>query len=176
MNLIDNGDVERGTGGAGEPTPAVPGWQTVEGAPAIIRYAAGGGYPTALDPGPAGRGAQFLGGGTSPRTRLTQTVRLPAGAVFRFSGWLGGFATQQDGVRLSVEFLDRTGYPIGLAVLGPVTAQERGLRTGLFEQTTTGPVPAGSTHARITLLFTRSGSGSSNDGYADNLSLTVGAR
>lgn len=175
VNLISNGDAETGTGGAGEPTPTLPGWQTLEGAPAIIKYTAGGGYPTLADPGPADRGAQFLGGGTSPRTRLTQTVALPAGTVFRLSGWLGGYAAQEDGARLSVEFLNAGGYPLGVAVLGPVTAKERGFRTGLIEQSTTGPVPAASTHARVTLLLTRAGGGTSNDGYADNLSLTVGA-
>ncbi|MBP2471334.1 hypothetical protein JOF53_000206 [Crossiella equi] len=176
VNLITNGDAESGSGGGGEPTPTVPGWHTVEGAPALIRYSTGGGYPTATSPGPADRGAQFFGGGTSPRTRLVQTVRLPQGSRFTLRGWLGGYALQQDGARLSVEFLNASGYPLGVAVLGPVTAQERSSGTGLVERSATGPVPPGSTHARVTLLLTRSGGGSSNDGYADNLSLTVGDR
>lgn len=44
---------------------------------------------------------------------------------FAVSAWLGGYAAQQDGARLSVEFLDGEGTPRGLVVLGPVTAEER---------------------------------------------------
>lgn len=177
-NLIVNPGADAGPGGTGQPTPTVPGWSTVEGAPAVIAYGASG-YPTASSPGPADRGANLLGGGDSPRTRLSQQLTLPltaqvdAGAVaFDFGGWLGGYAGQDDGVRLSVEFLDAAGRPLGVVVLGPVTATERGGTTGLLRRGLRGTVPPGSRTARVLLLFTRDG-GTSNDGYADSLWLTL---
>ncbi|WP_053733099.1 hypothetical protein [Nocardia sp. NRRL S-836] len=165
--LIVNGGAEQG----------LTGWHTVAGTPVVLRYDTGQGYPGPGDPGPAQRGAAFFGGGDTPLSTLRQRVTLPGRpSRFAVSAWLGGYASQQDGARLSVEFLDGAGTPRGLVVLGPVTAEERGNRTGLFERTTSGTVPPGSRTAVVTLQMTRSGGGTSNDGYADNLSFTIGAR
>lgn len=76
-------------------------------------------------------------------------------------------------VRLSVEFRDRRGTPVALTVLGPVTAGERGGRTGLVERDGEAAVPPGARSARLLLVFTRTGSGTSNDGYADAIFLTL---
>ncbi|HUQ55361.1 hypothetical protein [Lentzea sp.] len=165
--LIANGDAEQG----------LTGWLTVAGAPVVLRYDTGQGYPGPADPGPAQRGAAFFGGGDTPLSTLRQTVTLPRRASrFEVSAWLGGYAAQQDGARLSVEFLDSGGTPRGLVVLGPVTAEERAGRTGLVERTARGTVPPGSRTAVVTLQMTRSGGGTSNDGYADNISFTVRSR
>ncbi|MGP3926622.1 phosphoesterase [Streptomyces sp. 8N616] len=185
MNLVVNGDAESGPGGTAEPVPSVTGWTVGQGAPALVGYAVGGGYPTPSDPGPAQRGSRFFSGGNSPRTALVQDVTLPAtgrtgrpavdaGDVrFTASAWLGGYATQEDGARLSVEFRDAQGTPLALAVLGPVTAAERKSATGLVERKVGAAVPPGARTARLLLVFTRSGSGTSNDGYADAISLTL---
>jgi hypothetical protein len=178
-NLIANGGFESDAGGAGQPS-AVTGWSTLEGAAAVIAYGTAG-FPTATGPGPADRGRNFAGGGTAARTRLRQQVSMPwagqidAGVVrFDLAGWLGGYADQDDGARLSCEFLDAAGVPLGVCVLGPVTAAERGQVTGLLRRGQTGVVPPGSRTARTVLLFTRDG-GTSNDGYADSLSLVLTA-
>lgn len=166
-DLIVNGDAEHG----------LTGWLTVAGAPVVLRYDTGQGYPGPGDPGPAQRGASFFSGGNSALSTLRQSVTLPRrSSQFVLSGWLGGYASQQDGARLSVEFLDASGTPRGLVVLGPVTAEERAGRTGLVERSARGTVPPGSRTAVVTLQLTRSGGGSSNDGYADNISFTVEAR
>ncbi|GAA2403524.1 hypothetical protein Cme02nite_74700 [Catellatospora methionotrophica] len=177
-NLIVNPGGDAAVGGTGQPTPVVPGWTTIEGAAAVVTYGSSG-YPASSSPGPADRGANFLGGGDAPRTRLTQQITLPmtaqidAGtALFDTGGWLGGYAAQDDGARLSVEFLDAAARPLGVVVLGPVTAAERGNATGLLRRAQTGTVPPGSRTARVLLLFTRDG-GTSNDGYADSLWLTL---
>lgn len=187
MNLVVNGDAESGPGGSAEPVTNVTGWDIREGAPALIAYSVGGGYPTPSDPGPAGRGSRFFSGGNSPRTALVQDIALPAkGATGRsavdagrvrytLAGWLGGYATQEDGARLSVEFRDAKGTPVVLSVLGPVTAAERLSRTALVERTASATVPPGARTARVLLVFTRSGGGTSNDGYADAVSLTLTA-
>ncbi|MET8680441.1 phosphoesterase [Streptomyces sp. NPDC004647] len=185
MDLVVNGDAESGPGGTAEPVESVVGWTVRQGAPALIRYSVGGGYPEPGDPGPAQRGSRFFSGGNSPRTALVQDVSLPAagrtgrravdaGRVrFTATAWLGGYATQEDGARLSVEFRDGKGTPVALAVLGPVTAAERKSATGLFERKATAAVPPGARTARLLLVLTRSGSGMSNDGYADAISLTL---
>lgn len=177
-NLIVNGDAEASPGGEGTPSPTIPGWTTLEGAAAVIRYGVSG-YPTSRSPGPSNRKTNFLSGGNSPRTRLRQEITLPetsaidaGAATFNLAGWLGGYALQDDGVRLSCEFLGASGPPLGLVVLGPVSAGERNRKTGLWERKATGVVPPGSRRARVLLLFTRDG-GTSNDGYADSLSLTL---
>lgn len=177
-NLIVNPNAEASSGGTGEPSPQIPGWTTLEGAAAVVRYGTSG-YPTSNGPGPGDRGTNFFSGGNSPRTRLVQQIVLPevasidAGrATFAFAGWLGGYSTQDDGIRLSCEFLPSAGAPLGLTVLGPVTARERRSRTGLWQRQSSGTVPPGSRRARVLLLFTRAG-GTANDGYADSLSLTL---
>jgi hypothetical protein len=185
VNLVVNGDAESGPGGTAEPVATVTGWRVVEGAPALVAYTLGGGYPTATDPGPARRGSRFFSGGTSPRTALLQDVALPAtgttghdaidaGRVRCTVGaWLGGYASQEDGARLSVEFRDGRGTPVALSVLGPVTAAERKGRTGLLERTAGLLVPPGARTARVLLVLTRTGGGTSNDGYADGITLTL---
>ncbi|MGW7066760.1 phosphoesterase [Streptomyces sp. NPDC054855] len=187
MNLVVNGDAESGVGGTADPVSKVHGWKVTQGAPALIAYSLGGGYPTASDPGPARRGSRFYSGGNSPRTALVQDVDLPrsgptgrravdGGKVrYTLAGWLGGFASQEDGARLSVEFRDAKGTPIALSVLGPVSAADRQSKTGLLERTAEAAVPPTARSARVLLVFTRGGSGTSNDGYADALSLTLSA-
>lgn len=165
--LLVNGTAEQG----------LTGWLTVAGTPAVLRYDTGRGYPGPGDPGPPQRGAAFFGGGDTALSTLRQSVTLPRrSSRFVLSGWLGGYASQQDGARLSVEFLDSAGTPRGLVVLGPVTAEDRAGRTGLLERSARGTVPPGSRTAVVTLQLTRSGAGTSNDGYADNISFTVEAR
>ncbi|MFF8830143.1 phosphoesterase [Streptomyces sp. NPDC015131] len=185
MNLVVNGDAESGPGGTAEPVGTVTGWRVVQGAPALVAYTLGGGYPTTSDPGPARRGSRFFSGGNAPRTALLQDVALPSGGAtghaavdagrvrYALSAWLGGYATQDDGARLSVEFRDGRGTPVALSVLGPVTAAERKGRTGLLERTAGALVPPGARTARLLLVLTRTGTGTSNDGYADGISLTL---
>ncbi|MFD3482444.1 phosphoesterase [Streptomyces sp. NPDC058665] len=188
MNLLVNGDAEKGPGGTAEPVGSVVGWGVRKGAPALIGYDVGDGYPTPADPGPgAAAGARFFAGGNSPLTTLVQEATLPAhGATghgpvdagrvrYVLSGWLGGYAGQEDGVRLSVEFRDRAGNPLALSVLGPVTAAERGHATALLERRAEAAVPPGARSAHVQLSFTRSGGGTSNDGYADQISLALTA-
>ncbi|WP_228980679.1 phosphoesterase [Streptomyces sp. DH12] len=187
MNLVVNGDAESGPGGSPDPVGTLTGWQIVEGAPALVAYAHGGGYPTAKDPGPPRRGSRFFSGGTAPRTILLQDVALPAdGATghaavdagrvrYTLGAWLGGYAAQEDGARLSVEFRDAAGTPVALSVLGPVTSRERQGRTGLVERAATAALPPGARRARLLLVLTRTGGGTSNDGYADAITLTLTA-
>ncbi|MER5930168.1 phosphoesterase [Streptomyces sp. NPDC002054] len=153
------------------------GWTIRQGAPALVAYSLGGGYPTPSDPGPAPRGSRFFSGGNSPVTELVQDLAVPAGVDagsvrYTLGGWLGGYLGQEDGVQLSVEFRDAKGAPLALSVLGPVTSGERAARTALLQRSVTSTVPPGARSARVRLVFTRAG-GTSNDGYADAVSLVL---
>lgn len=179
-----NGDAEQGPGGSDEPVTSVTGWEIVEGTPTLIGYDFAKGLLTRQDPGPPRRGSRYFAGGTAARTTLLQDVALPADGVtgraavdagtvrFRAAAWLGGPGDQQDGARLSVEFRDAAGVPVALAVLGPVTAEERNHLTGTYERTAEAAVPPGARTARVLLALTRDG-GDTHGGYADALSLVL---
>ncbi|HEY9366846.1 phosphoesterase [Streptomyces sp.] len=179
MNLVVNGDAESGPGGSAQPVGSVVGWKIAEGAPALVAYSLGGGYPGPRDPGPPQRGSRFFSGGNSPRTILVQDIALPVAGIdegrvrYELAAWLGGYATQEDGAMLSVELRDAAGTPLALSVLGPVAAGERKSRTALLERRAAAAVPPGSRTARLRLVLTRTGGGTSNDGYADGISLTL---
>jgi hypothetical protein len=57
--------------------------------------------------------------------------------------------------------------------IGPVTASARKLATGMLKKTITGAIPKKTRTIRVTLGANRT-AGDYNDGYADNLSLTIG--
>jgi len=171
VNLIVNGGAETGS---------TAGW-TSTGAEAVL-YGAAGGFPTSGDPGPADRGNYFFGGGDDASSELTQTITLTSsditqissggGATFDLTGYLGGFSTQNDHATLTAVFKDSGNASLGSATIGPVLAADRGDVTGLLFREMTGVVPTGTVSIFVTAEFTRL-EGSYNDGYADNLSLTL---
>lgn len=181
-NLIVNGGAEAVAGGDGSyAAGALPGW-TVTGELTNISYALGcpSGYPCASDPGPSNRGLNMFGGGNVALSTGTQNVNLGFangaingnGAYFSLAGWLGGYASQADNARLSVDFLNASNQVIGSRVIGPVSAADRANATSMVYQEAKGWVPLGAVSANVSLQMTRAG-GTSNDGYADSLSLSL---
>lgn len=147
----------------------------------MIAWTASGGFPVAADPGPPNRGVNlFTGGPNSGQTSFTQVVSiadlsalLDQGDVpFTLSGYLGGYATQDDNARCTVEFLNSEGASLAASTIGPVLSLERQGHTGLLLKQSSGTAPTGSRSVRVTLLFTRV-AGAYNDGYADELSLVL---
>ena len=63
------------------------------------------------------------------------------GVTFVLSGFLGGFATQNDRATLTATFKDGGGGTLAIASIGPVTNVDRGNVTGLLFRTTSGSVP-----------------------------------
>ena len=181
QNLIVNPGADAAAGGDGSFLNNLPGW-TVAGELTAIDYSLGcpGGYPCLSDPGPAVRGANHFAGGNAGLSSGRQTIDLGfaasaiggAGAHYRLSGWLGGYASQNDNARLSVNFLNAASQVIGTSTIGPVSAADRGAATALLQREQAGWVPQGAVSAQVELLMTRTG-GSSNDGYADTLGLTL---
>jgi hypothetical protein len=121
------------------------------------------------------------------------------GVTFSLSAYLGGYSDQTDDAAVTIYFLDSTSLDVlgaaadggdeagddggdasvvlpagvlGTATVGPVTAAQRMDDTGLLPVSTTGAVPVGTMAVEVQMVMTRY-DGSNNDGYADDLSLTL---
>jgi hypothetical protein len=196
VNLIFNGGAEYGGGhdaaahDAGDENAAhnanVGGW-TDTGAMTVIRYGAPQGFPGPDAPGPTDRGRDFFCGGKAAVSEIHQVIDVAkAGAeidaglvVYTLSGWFGGFSDQRDLASLTARFLDERGGELLAATIGPVTLQHRRAAfggegeqlTGLLARRTGGPVPEGTRRISVHLVA-EAGTGD-NDGYADELALTL---
>jgi hypothetical protein len=184
-NLVKNGGADAGPGmtNASTVSASMPGWTRTPGFTAV-KYAAGGGFPDATIGGPIGGKANFFAGGPNAATSsATQTVnvtrfRAPIDAgqrVATLSAFLGGYATHGDSMTVTATFLGEAGKKLGVLTIGPVTAAEREQVTALLERTASKPVPRKTRSIQVKLAAKRT-IPSYNDGYADNVSLTLAAR
>src|SRR5206468_8423216 len=82
--------------------------------------------------------------------------------------------SQDDNTRIAMTSLAGNGATLGTLEIGPVTAADRGDQTTLLARNTCGAVPAGTRSIKVVITGTRV-SGSYNDAYADNVSLTLAA-
>jgi hypothetical protein len=179
-NLLSNGGAEAGEASTdGYTVVAVPKW-TSQGDFTVVLYGAPA-FPTLDSPGPANRGMQFFSGGpNNAQSSVSRTLNLKplaadidAGSLrSTLSGYLGGYAAQNDHADLAVTYFDAAGAELGTLSLVTVTAADRANTTGLIKRKAVGDVPVGARSARVTLLMTRT-EGSYNDGYADVLSLIL---
>jgi hypothetical protein len=156
---------------------------TVTSTPQQMCYGASG-FPTAAEgpQPPASPGSAFFGGGDDASATMTQTVSVSSQSSYiasgdepyDLSGWLGGYASQGDHVGLVATFLNSSGASLSTATLAPVTPAQRDDQTELLPESATGTVPAGTVSVQFTLTFTRD-AGTYNDGYADDIGLTLGS-
>ena len=180
-NLIFNGDAE---GAAGSPVGAfvgVPYWTTGSGQFTAVPYNSPGGFPNlATDMVPLEHGDTFFAGGNGGNSSATQAIVVSpiaadtdAGKVnYTLSGDLGGFGDQDDPAQLTATFEDGNGDSIGSAVIGPVTAAERGFSTGFLHRTAVGR-PAGWNSIYQLELATPWPAGRITMATPDNLSLIL---
>jgi hypothetical protein len=190
VNLIINGNAEQGASSpTGDPLPGstpVPGW-VVSSAFTVVNYKTASdnsGFPKSTDPGPPDRQNQFFAGGNAATSTATQEIDVTANAAdinqgtvtYDLSGWLGGFADDDDSATLVVQFFTGS-TSLGSTTIGPVTAVDRNSATGLLLKVATGTVPANTTRLHVELTMTRASDsgGAFNDGYADSLSLVLRA-
>jgi hypothetical protein len=187
-NLLVNGDAQAGAGAtdssAVAPVP-IPGWATTAN---LTEHAYGAGtFPDTAVSAAIGGGTQFFAGG--PRAtgdNTTETAgqdvdvagagaEIDAGGVrATLAAALGGFESQADAARVDATFLAADGRSLGGVTVGPVTAADRGHETRLLARTASAAVPAGTRRVRVVITATRV-EGSYNDGYADNVSLSLAA-
>jgi hypothetical protein len=155
----------------------------------VIRYGATGGFADQNSPGPSNRGNNFfIGGPQRTYAGATQTIDLSnwgadafalidaSQVTFQFQGWLGGYAGQDDYAELTAVFQNAglQSPALGKATLtGPNNAVRQG-QTGLVFTSTTGVLSAGTRKIVVYMDFYRAaGSGTYDDGMADNLSFTL---
>lgn len=198
-NLLTNGDAESGSASSTGAAVQIPGWSVI-GPVSVVPYGAGNGFPTE-NQGPQSGGAPtggfrfFAGGdctssggqfGTQPcglqnTTSIRQSIDVSANAgdidegnvLCDISGWLGGFANQDDNATFTVTFAAADGTQLASATIGPVSASDRGNVTGLRERTSISNfVPAG-TRTLVAQLVMQMATANYNDGYADNLSVVL---
>lgn len=182
-NLIVNGNAEQGVSSPNgyDVVPEIPGW-TRRGGFTVVAYGAADFPGTQASTALHGGAKFFAGGPGNAGSSVTQTVSVAAQkqlidsgkARATLSGQLGGYGGQDDSLIATAVFLGQSGARLGTMLrLGPVNAAARKLQTGLIAKTVKGAIPKGTRTIRVTLSADRT-SGSYNDGYADNLSLTVG--
>ena len=181
-NLLANPGAEAGPGAPDDATiDAPPGWTAI-GDVTAVQYGASGGFPTTADSAALGGGANFFAGGPDgDANAATQTVDVsPAapeidagGVIATVSGDFGGFAGQSDSATLTASFANAAGAPLGSVASPAVTDADRKGATALLFRTASLAVPAGTRSIGVRLDLVRV-DGAYNDGYADNLSLTLG--
>jgi len=142
---------------------------------------AGFGGPGLADRPPNG-GSNFFNGGWAGNSTLSQNIdvsslasQIDAGATYELSGYLGGFGGDGDSAAIRATFRDASASSLGSAQIGPVTPADRSNATRFLLRNTTGNVPRGTRRIEVTLNMVLAG-GSSNDGYADNLSLVLSSQ
>ncbi len=175
-NLLQNGDAEGGAGATGNDVIPPPGWTTT-GAFTAGRYGA-----TGLPPASPGGGSNlFAGGPGEPLSTATQTVNVSSSSASIDAGQvratlaalLGGWEGQEDSANVEATFLSGSGGVLGSVTIGPVTAADRGGKSVLLPRSSSGAVVSGTRSIRVVITARRS-SGIYNDGYSDNVSLTLG--
>jgi hypothetical protein len=157
---------------------APPSWTTTASFTAT-QYGAPG-FPTTAQSTSIGGGRNFFAGGNTALATATQTVDVSAAGSqidagrqpATLSGYLGGFASQADTMTVAATYLGASGNSLGSLQIGPVTAADRGGQTALLRRATSGTIPVGTRSIRVVMTATRL-EGTSNDGYADNISLTL---
>ncbi len=152
-NLLVNPRATVGVASAqGWDAVTIPGWQVQAGLPTVVGYGTSG-FPRATGTWPASRGKLFVGG-AGGTAKLTQDVPLkPAPSAadalhYTLSAWLGGTSTSD--AEVTVSFLNASDKVQGTAVIGAVGKQARSV---LASRTATGAVPAGTTHAQVTIVL-----------------------
>src|SRR3954469_6819617 len=180
-NLLTNGNAEAVPGSPDGVTVVVPpGWAT-DGSFTEVAY----GTPEFLttdDSASWGGGASFFAGGPdSAASSATQVVSVGSagaqmdggGVSATLSALLGGYLSQTDSATVTATFLNAAGATVGTLAVGPVTPDDRQSATTLLSRTATAPVPAGTRSISVRIDATRN-EGAFNDGYVDNVSLTLG--
>ncbi len=172
-NAVRNGNAESGRAATSDSSVVAPaGWKTT-GKFTAVRYG-GSGLPSSSVAKAIHGGKAFFAGGPGNRSSsATQTVSLGSGyRTAVLSAALGGWTSQPDAATVRYRWLDATGKLLATSVLGPVTPAQRGNATKLIAVHKTVKLPAKARRVAITIAAIR-GSGSYNDGYADNVSLRL---
>jgi hypothetical protein len=181
--LINPGAEAGACASDGTTLEAIPGWTTTSNF-TVVCYGNSSSYPeTSVSTAIGGGNGFFAGGASGTPNTATQTVdvssatsEIDAGTVqANLSGYLGGYGTQGDNMVVTAAFLNSLGQSLSSFQIGPVLPADRNNVTTLLARSASAAVPSGTRSIRVTMTATRT-DGSYNDGYADNLSLTLGPK
>jgi len=180
-NLLANPGAEAGDGAPDATAqPPVPDWETTATFTAV-RYGAPE-FPTPDDSASLGGGANFFAGGPgAPVSTAAQLVDVSSQAAAidagrlqaTLSAWIGGFASQNDAATVAALYRSAANAELGRTTIGPVTPADRNNQTSLHQRSAAAPLPPGTRSIQVVLTARRS-EGTYNDGYLDNVSLTLG--
>jgi hypothetical protein len=182
-NLIVNGDAEQGTPNVDGSIVPTPGWTTTAGQFTEVLY--GSSFPNTDTATKIGGGKNFFAGGPDPDNGVSAANQVVSVASYAtaidagsepvtLSALVGGYASQNDNATVVATFLDVNNAPLGTALtVGPVDAAARQNETTLLPETNTATVPAGTRSVNVVITLTRT-DGAYDDGYVDNVSLTLG--
>ena len=181
-NLVQNGDAEAGPGATNETdAPPPPNWQILPNFTAVV-YGTGS-FPSAADSTAIGGGNNFFAGGPPSGADGSIGVQqidiaaaapeIDAGGVnATLTAHLGGFGAQDDSAAVLSAFSTEPGEFRGGLALPPVPPEERGNVTGFVRRIACAAVEPGARTAVVQVITQRI-EGQYNDGYADNISLTL---
>jgi hypothetical protein len=181
-NLVQNGDAEAGPGATNETdAPPPPNWQILPNFTAVV-YGTGQ-FPSASIGASIGGGRNFFAGGPPSGADGSIGVQqidveaaapeIDAGGVnATLTADLGGFAAQGDSASVLAAFGTEMGEFRGGAALPAVPPEERGNVTGFVRRIACAPIEPGARTAFVQVITQRI-EGEYNDGYADNISLTL---
>ncbi len=179
-NLVANPGAEA-SAGTSNPSVVTPpsGWTTSAGFTAIrygIEELPSIAHATQLR---AGKNL-FAGGPNVAQSTATQTIDVSSAAAqidakiakATLTALLGGYKSQGDNARVVAEMVANGGAVLDSIRVGPVSPTERGGVTSLMSRTETAKVPPETRKVVVTITARRT-EGTLNDGYADNVSLTL---
>ncbi len=183
-NLLSNGDAEDGPGAPDDASAnPIPCWSFTPNFTSV-RYGATvlvtqNQFPAA-DAVPNGGSNFFAGGMSSSVSMATQSIDVSplAGLIDTgtsmaiLSVYLGGYYNHKDNMVITATFESETQQILGALSIGPVTPQARDNTTSLLPHTSTITVPVGARQVTVVMVATRLDT-LYNDGYADNVSLTI---
>lgn len=181
-NLIVNGNAEQGEGvnDVNGIATEIPGWKR-KGNFTVVKYGAPDFPSPELSTRIRGGLNFFAGGPKNVASSISQDIDVSSQkklissgkAKATLSGNVGGYATQTDWLRATAVFLAASGERLGAIGIQSATPAVRTNQTDLVKKTIKGAVPKTTRTIRLVLAASR-GAGEYNDGYADNLSLTIG--
>ncbi|MGZ4384833.1 MAG: hypothetical protein ACXVY3_09555 [Gaiellaceae bacterium] len=175
-NLVQNPGAESVVATGSNGVIPITGWTTDSN----FTAAAYGTDVSAAEANGIGGGKYYFAGGpdnalahASQVIDLSSAGEIASGTVqAKLSAYIGGFSSQADSGTVSASFRAAGGASLGTMTIGPVTPADRGSVSKLLPRSTTASVPAGTRSVEIVLTSTRD-SGAYNDGYFDNISLTL---
>jgi Subtilase family/Bacterial Ig domain len=181
MILNPGADFGFGESNAIPPVEAIPAFAPMNGF-TVVRYGSPNGFPSLDLAAQIAGEVNFFTGGTSDISSATQIISVVDAASlidsapsvsYELSGYLGGYADQNDYAEVSLVFLNVNGIEVGSEKLKPVNATERQNQTTLLLRQTTGILPPGTRIIQLKVTMTKVEADARNDGYVDNLRFSL---